>query len=300
MKTRIIAAAVLLPIFFAILFIFPPIVLTILVSIISALAASELLYATKNEKKRIRIYTLISAAFVPIAVYLSTLPMYAPDPTTAENASINAPRDPYSALILITLLMTIVFFLLCMLIIEAVLAFRTEKQIKIRQILISLAAGLLIPYALSSLISLKTMPYGHLLVLLPIVSTMLTDSGAYFTGIAIGKRKPFPTISPNKTVEGYIGGIITGTIGMMIYGIILSYATPLFIMYPALILYGILGAIVTELGDLLFSYIKRKCEIKDYSRLIPGHGGVLDRFDSMILNAPLMYLLVTTLPALAT
>jgi phosphatidate cytidylyltransferase len=85
---------------------------------------------------------------------------------------------------------------------------------------------------------------------------------------------------------------------MLIYGIILSYTTPLTIIFPALILYGILGAFVTELGDLTFSYIKRKCAIKDYGNLIPGHGGALDRFDSMTFAAPTMYLLVMLLPAM--
>jgi len=147
------------------------------------------------------------------------------------------------------------------------------------------------------LISLKSVPYGHMLVLLPVVATVLTDSGAYFSGVTLGKTKPFPTISPNKTTEGYIGGTIAGIIGMLLYGLLLSYTTPLTVIFPALILYGILGAIMTELGDLVFSLIKRKCEIKDYGKLIPGHGGALDRFDSMIFCGPTLYLLVIFIPA---
>jgi phosphatidate cytidylyltransferase len=142
------------------------------------------------------------------------------------------------------------------------------------------------------------MQYGHLFVLLPIIAAFVTDSGAYFTGVTIGKKKAFPTISPNKTVEGYIGGTIAGTAGMLIYGIILSYTTPLTIIFPALIIYGILGALVTEAGDLTFSLIKRKCGIKDYGSLMPGHGGALDRFDSMSFAAPTMYLLVMLVPAI--
>jgi len=87
---------------------------------------------------------------------------------------------------------------------------------------------------------------------------------------------------------------------MLIYGIILYYTTPLTIIFPALILYGIIGAIMTELGDLTFSLIKRKCGIKDYGNLIPGHGGALDRFDSMTFAAPTMYFMVTLLPAMIT
>ena len=227
---------------------------------------------------------MTAAVFVPMAVYLSTL-------------------LDYQLLTLITLLLSIFFILICLLMVEVILTFRNTKsitkgkQLKIRQVPAALAAGILIPYMLSCLINLKSMPYGHLLVFLPVVAAVFTDSGAYFTGITIGKRKAFPNISPNKTVEGCIGGVIAGTVGMLIYGIVLFYATPFTIIFPLLILYGIAGAIVTELGDLVFSLIKRKCGIKDYGKLIPGHGGALDRFDSMIFAAPTMLLLVTFIPA---
>ena len=292
MKTRIIAAAVLLPIFLAILLIFPPIILTIIVSVICGIAAYELLYATDiSRNKSVLVFTIIAAVLVPPAVYLSFIPS-------------QDPGNPYSAMLLITLLSSIFFIFISLLVIEAVLTMRNKKaiekgtQLKFRQIPIALAAGMLIPYMLSSIVSLKSMHYGHLLVLLPVVATILTDSGAYFTGVTIGKKKAFPTISPNKTVEGYIGGTIAGIIGMLIYGLILSYTTALTVIFPVLILYGILGAIMTELGDLAFSFIKRKCGIKDYGKLIPGHGGALDRFDSMIFCGPTMYLLVVFIPAL--
>jgi len=193
---------------------------------------------------------------------------------------------------------------MCFLVIDAFLTYKSKKaaekgtQLKFRKIPIALAGGMLIPLMLSALINLKCMPYGHLFVLLPIVSAFLTDSGAYFIGVAFGKTKPFPTISPNKTVEGYIGGLIFGTLGMVIYGAILATATSLPVILPALILYGIIGAVVTECGDLAFSLIKRKCGIKDFGRLIPGHGGALDRFDSMSFCAPTMYLLTIILPAI--
>jgi len=286
MKTRIIVSAILLPIFFAVLFVFPPYILTAVISVICAIAAHELLHATGTEKsKSIVVYTITIAAIVPIAIYIN-------------NIYLEILNSQFSILNSFAPLLITFFILMSLLIIEVVLKLKTEKQIKFRQIPIALAAGIAIPYMLSSLISLKTMPYGHLFVLLPIISAFLTDSGAYFTGITIGKKQAFPTISPNKTVEGCVGGVIIGTAGMMIYGVILSGTTPLTIIYPALIVYGILGALVTELGDLTFSLIKRKCDIKDYGTLIPGHGGMLDRFDSMTLAAPTMYLLVILLPAI--
>ena len=276
-KTRIIVSAVLLPIFFAVLFVLPTYVLTVILSVICAIAAFELIKATKIENKRVLVYTIISAVFIPFAVLIGAV---------------------FSLMMLVTLLLSVFFFLISLLVIEAVLSIKSEKVFKFRKIPIALAGGILIPLMLSALVGLKSMTYGHLFVLLPIIAAFMTDSGAYFTGMAMGKHKPFPNISPNKTVEGFVGGIIAGTVGMMIYGIILSYTTSLGIIFPVLIVYGVAGAIVTELGDLVFSLIKRKCCIKDYGNLIPGHGGALDRFDSMTFAAPTMYLLVKILPAI--
>ena len=291
MKTRIITAAVLLPVFLAILLIFPPIILAAVISIICGIAAYELLHATNlSRNKSVLVFSIIAAALVPLSVYLGSIPS-------------PAPGNPYSAMLLITLLFSVFFIFISLLVIEAVLTMKNAKaiekgtQLKFRQIPIALTAGMLIPYMFSSVVSLKSMHYGHLLVMLPVVATILTDSGAYFTGVTIGKKKAFPTISPNKTVEGYIGGTIAGIIGMLIYGVILSYTTSLTVVFPILILYGILGAIMTELGDLVFSLIKRKCGIKDYGNLIPGHGGALDRFDSIIFCGPTIYLLVIFMPA---
>jgi len=290
MKTRIIVSAILLPIFFVILFLLPPVVLTLVLSVICAIAAYELLHATKIINKRVLVYTLIAAIFTPIAVYMSL-------------AFHIVTRTSFSIMTLITLLLSIFFFLICLLLVEFLLTFKNKKaiesgkQLKLIHIPISLAAGMLIPYLLSALISLKCMPSGHLLVLLPIIAAFMTDSGAYFVGVTMGKTKAFPTISPNKTVEGCVGGAIAGILGMLIYGVILSLTTPLIIIFPALILYGIIGAIVTESGDLVFSFIKRKCGIKDFGKIMPGHGGAMDRFDSMTFTAPAMYLLVILVPA---
>ena len=85
--------------------------------------------------------------------------------------------------------------------------------------------------------------------------------------------------------------------GMAVYGVILAFAAGLTVSFWALIAYGVVAGIVTELGDLAFSLVKREFSIKDYGNLIPGHGGILDRFDSMIFAAPAVYLLVVLAPA---
>ena len=116
-----------------------------------------------------------------------------------------------------------------------------------------------------------------------------SDTFAYLTGSLIGKNKikSIAHISPNKTLEGSIGGII----GALILNIIYAKYAPLNINLIYVIIFSIIGAILSQLGDLVASYIKRKTGIKDFGNLIPGHGGIMDRFDSMIFIAPIFYLL---------
>lgn len=280
MKTRIITAAVLIPISLCILIIFPPIVLTLVLSAISTTAAYEFLKATKTIKyKRTLIYTMVTATLIPPTIFISTL-------------------IPNATLVLLNVFLPISFIFFSLLLIDVLLAQKGEILTKFRLIPLALCAGVLIPFLLSTLINLKTMPYGNLLVMLPVIISILTDSGAYFTGIAIGKRKPFPKISPKKTTEGFIGGIIIGTFATVVYATIIANTTPLNVIIPATALFGLIGSITTEIGDLSFSLIKRKCDIKDYGTLIPGHGGILDRLDGMILCAPTVYLLISLIPAI--
>ena len=114
------------------------------------------------------------------------------------------------------------------------------------------------------------------------LATYGSDTGAYFTGVAIGKHKLIPRLSPKKTIEGSIGGIVTGTILATIYANFFPVAT-LTLTTSAIVAFVL--TITAQIGDLTFSYLKRTKGIKDYSNLLPGHGGVLDRLDSLIFNA---------------
>ena len=125
--------------------------------------------------------------------------------------------------------------------------------------------------------------FGTTYVWLIFIIAFLTDICAYFAGYLFGKHKLIPKVSPKKTVEGSIGGILGSTLGCVIFG----YAFKVDI--TAMILIGSLGSIVAQFGDLFASSIKRYVGIKDYGKLIPGHGGILDRFDSVILVAPFVY-----------
>ncbi len=127
-------------------------------------------------------------------------------------------------------------------------------------------------------------PETHLLVWIVIFSAFGTDIFAYFSGVAFGKHKLCPKISPKKTIEGSIGGILGAILLCGLFGWI--FVRPLFI--HCLIL-GAMGGVITQFGDLTASIFKRHMGIKDYGKLIPGHGGIMDRFDSILFAAPMVY-----------
>ena len=128
-------------------------------------------------------------------------------------------------------------------------------------------------------------------VILLALATLGADTFAYFVGRAIGKHKLNPRLSPKKTIEGSIGGIVCGGL------LALAYAYFVHIPYPLthLALMSFVLAATGQIGDLTFSSIKRTFEVKDYSQIFPGHGGVLDRFDSIIFNSMILGFLLTLL-----
>lgn len=124
----------------------------------------------------------------------------------------------------------------------------------------------------------------HLMVWLVFLTAFGTDIMAYFSGSFFGKHKLCPAISPKKTIEGSVGG----TLGSMVLcGLFGYFVMPDLLVHCVII--GFLGGIVSQLGDLAASIFKRKMGIKDYGNLIPGHGGIMDRFDSVLFTAPLVY-----------
>lgn len=130
--------------------------------------------------------------------------------------------------------------------------------------------------------------YGDYLVWLVFISSWMCDTTAYYTGKYFGKNKLCPKVSPKKTIEGAIGGLIGSAIACGIYGIILNKVgvkIPVFNFF----LVGIFSGIFCQFGDLAASTIKRHANVKDYSNLIPGHGGILDRFDSILFASVVVY-----------
>ncbi|MET3575289.1 phosphatidate cytidylyltransferase [Bhargavaea ullalensis] len=124
-------------------------------------------------------------------------------------------------------------------------------------------------------------------IVFALIVVWLTDTGAYFTGRAIGKRKLWPEISPNKTVEGFIGGIAAAVIAACIFQVFM----PVTHSYLILIGVTILASVMGQIGDLVESALKRYYGVKDSGKILPGHGGILDRFDSLLFVLPLLNLL---------
>ena len=134
--------------------------------------------------------------------------------------------------------------------------------------------------------------FGTGYMMLIFVCAWTTDTGAYFTGRALGKHKLIPHVSPNKTVEGAIGGVIVCMLCCFVYSIIINRinAAPLVsIDCLKLTIIGTMASVVSQLGDLVASSIKRDTQIKDFGKIFPGHGGFLDRFDSVIFVSPVIY-----------
>lgn len=133
---------------------------------------------------------------------------------------------------------------------------------------------------------------GQYLVWLIFLGSWLSDTFAYYSGKYLGKRKLCPDVSPKKTIAGSIGGFLGSTMGCGIYGIIItSYISQFSIIHFFII--GALCGIMGQFGDLVASSIKRYVGIKDYSNLIPGHGGILDRFDSILFNSAIVFYYIT-------
>ncbi len=139
--------------------------------------------------------------------------------------------------------------------------------------------------------------HGEYYFLLCFLGAWVTDSFAYFVGYLFGRHKLIPEISPKKTVEGSIGGSVGGVLAFLLFGFFAGKETGQTPNYAVLAGLGFLVSILAQIGDLIASLIKREHEIKDYGKIFPGHGGVMDRFDSVIATTPLL-LIVCTLDSL--
>lgn len=267
MLTRTIAGAVLIAVLAALIFWLPPVAMLIALALMVAVASYEMLYRTGLEKNvRLNVYSAVMAVLVCLWSYL----------------------DGSFALLLMGILAYHV------LLFGEVLLSSGKKPVK--DLVFCWLSGVIIPFLLSALLRLHMQEQGRLLIIIPFIMAFCSDTGAYLVGSMVGKHKMCPNISPKKSWEGFVGGIVTAVLGMIIYSVVLEKNCGLSVHYIYAAVYGLLGSLAGVFGDLSMSVIKRQTGIKDYGNLIPGHGGILDRFDSVLVTAPLAEVLLLLLP----
>ncbi len=272
MGKRFLAAAIGVPMIFAVVFLGKdlPILFDIAVAIICVISAGEFINAVKELKTfQLSIPSLIFAAAYPMLLtYGYALPVC----------------FVYSGV----MLSMIVF---------------CHKKITYKDLAYIYAMTMIITVALSTIVMMKNMypDYASFYFLMALGTPWMADIGAFFAGTFFGRHKLCPEISPKKTVEGAVGGVIF-CIGASCF---LSWLLPLIVYgsfagvnYVYVISMSFIGSFLSIIGDLSFSIVKRNFNIKDYGTILPGHGGFLDRFDSVIFVAPFMYVFITYFPIL--
>lgn len=169
-----------------------------------------------------------------------------------------------------------------------------HKKTNAKEGMITLFGFFYVCFLLSHIVLIRNYHYGLFFVWLAFICAWGCDTGAYFTGVAIGKHKLIPDLSPKKTIEGAVGGIVVATMIGAAYGFFVESYFNLEGVNTVLLctVTGAVGSILAQIGDLAASAMKRYTGIKDFGNLIPGHGGVLDRFDSVLLTAPVVYYLM--------
>ncbi|WP_303804156.1 phosphatidate cytidylyltransferase [Ruminococcus flavefaciens] len=166
---------------------------------------------------------------------------------------------------------------------------KKHKEIRYEQVFFVLAVMVLVPQAMTTMVRIERFDSdnGLFLLIMGLCGAWIADTGAYFTGVAIGKHKLCPEISPKKTIEGLVGGIVTTAV---VYAVAFSVYYG-FTAKRAVIacVTGIVCAIIGTVGDLSASMVKRQIGFKDYGKIMPGHGGLMDRFDSVLFVLPTFY-----------
>ena len=272
MAKRILVAVVFVPLLLAVMLLLPSIAWTAVVCLISAVASYEMMRATGEGKLTLpmQVVTVLSAATLPAGSWAGL-----------GTAYVN----------------------LCSFVVMAVCfwcAIRAydghSAPVGFAQVLVCLFGGVIIPLALCALVELRCMDHGRYLVLFAVLLAFITDAGAYFAGVFFGKHRGVTQVSPNKSVEGYIGGFVIGVLFARLYGLAAGEIAGDSVNLLSLALCGLFGTLATEVGDLAFSFVKRQYGVKDFGHILPGHGGRLDRFDSMLFCAQVVLFIVRFLP----
>ena len=298
MLTRIISGAVGAALLAVVLYFHDTLLLPIAVSAMVAVMLFELIRAVKLHK---RLAILIPAELCGIAVPLlysnkfygdqsklfQTLDYYSePFETAVPEWRLNVfgvSVLPELLVFAITLAAAFIIFVTWL---------RNHKDIRYEQVFFVLACMILVPQAMTTMIRIERTDSnnGLFLLIMALCGAWIADTGAYFTGVAIGKNKLCPEISPKKTIEGFVGGILTTSIAYAVafslyFGFTPARAAIAFVT-------GAFCAVVGAIGDLSASMVKRQIGFKDYGKIMPGHGGLMDRFDSVLFVLPTFYVFI--------
>lgn len=259
MRTRIISAVIASAVFIAVVYFLPPVCFTVAVSIICAVAALELTW--KSKIVTLAPLSIVSCFFAAAAPFLVSLPAF----------------EKYALVYIFTAVVAVF----------AVWLLNYGKA-SLVMVITAFFAGAILPLMFSCIVRIHMLENGRVLILLPFLAAWMTDIGAYFTGVFLGKHKLCEKISPKKTVEGAIGGIVICVLSLVAF----AYFFKLPVNYISFGVGALVLSLLAQAGDLSFSIIKREYNIKDYGNIMPGHGGVLDRFDSTMFTIPATYILL--------
>jgi len=277
MLTRVISGVAAAAVLVLILFL-PPVVLAAAVFAISCIALYEYARAMNRKGARVNLWLSWIAAFSLAAnAWISTIP---------DSEKSVLPKIVYELFdgpapgILAFIAVVVLFY-------GAIFG---NRKLKVEDAAYTLLGVAYIPFLLSYTIMVRNMDRGFEYIWLVIIGASVTDIFAYFAGMLLGRRKILPVISPKKTVGGFIGGAAGCTVIMTLYGAIYInrvFAGQVEIYHFALL--GLLCGVISQVSDWSASAVKRAAGIKDFGRIIPGHGGILDRCDSYLFVAPLVY-----------
>ena len=266
MKTRIISAAVGLVLFVAVLAVSVhiPLVLCIALTALCVLGTYEMLHNTKLLKHPAELISALLSAVVLTLSFCGVLPIGVMN-------------------------LVPIYFLL-----QAVLLLVCHKKTDAAGFFAAICVPVMLSFAFSTVMNLFRAENAKLFYfLLLFVFSWGTDTGAYFAGTFLGKHKLCPEISPKKTVEGAVGGILSSVLLTVILCTVYHAALSVKIHWLFMIAAAVIFAVVGMIGDLYASQIKRYLGIKDYGTIMPGHGGVMDRFDSVLMISSFFYLYLT-------
>ena len=288
MKQRILTALLLICILLPVLFLSGTVLFVLVAALFSFLAVWELLSCLGTLKK-----PAISSPILALSLLLPlSLLLFGEIGASFKIGEIDVQTRAFFLLLVLACFVVLMFYLFAV----AVFA---RRSITFSELATSFLSAFYVINSFLAILLIRFGEYGHFYYLLCFIGPWVTDSFAYFTGYFFGKHKLIPEISPKKTIEGSIGGILFCILAFLGFGLVVSAQTGTAPNYLVLAALGLLVSVLSQIGDLFASLLKREKGIKDYGNIFPGHGGIMDRFDSVLAVSPLL-LIVCTVDSLLT